>query len=318
MDRLVISDIDSLRAMSEPLSKAVAAYTTSDSFKSRHSRLKPKTKSFSHHFSAESRKFSGSALKKSANQMFRRPFVPLGTGRPTAELYPWNSVTFQSSSIQQRPNITASSENGAVGKVDGVSTITKGNSDAYDLARALNYSHSAGSQPLLRFATEHMELVHNPPYQNWGTCLSCGSTSALEVALRIFCNRGDTVLTERYTYPGMIEVARLVGVNALGVEMDAEGLLPDHLGRILRTWDKESRGFRPTVLYTIPSGQNPTGATQSLERKQAIYKVAEEYDLVIIEDDPYYYLQTDLSLGRKVGNASISGARHEIVEAKRS
>lgn len=313
MDRLIISDIDSLRSTSEPLSNAVAAYTTSDSFKSRHSRLKPKSKSLSHHFSAESRDFFGSALKKSANRVLERRLVPLGTGRPSAELYPWNSITFQSGLVHQWPKIVRSTENGTVGKVGGVSTMIQRDSDTYDLARALNYGHGAGSQPLLRFVTEHVEIVHNPPYQNWGTCLSCGSTSALEIALRIFCNRGDTVLTERYTYPGMIEVAHLIGVNPLGVEMDTEGLLPDHLAHILRTWDEGSRGSRPMVLYTIPSGQNPTGATQPLERKQAIYQVAEEYGLVIIEDDPYYYLRTELCPDLKVSNSSTKAVRDDLV-----
>ena len=294
MDRLTISDIDSLRATSEPLSNVVAAYTSSDSFKSRHPRSKSKNKSLSHHFSAESCSFFGSALKKSANRIFKRRLIPLGTGRPTAAFYPWDSIKFQIGSIRQRAKTSNIAEDGAIEKVGSVSTIVRREGGTYDLSRALNYGHGAGSQPLLRFVTEHVEIVHNPPYQNWGTCLSCGSTSALEIALRIFCNRGDTVLTERYTYPGMIEVARLIGVHALGVDTDAEGLVPDHLARILRTWDVESQGHRPKILYTIPSGQNPTGATQSLERKKAIYQVVEEYDLIIIEDDPYYFLRTEL------------------------
>ncbi|MCJ1300465.1 hypothetical protein MMC08_003262 [Hypocenomyce scalaris] len=291
MAPLTISDIESLRANSEPLSTAVAAHTSSESFKSTDSSSKLAGRSLSHLFSIESRNFFGSALKKSANQVLETPMIPLGTGRPTAEFYPWNSVTFQASSIQQQTR-NSGAENGTI--ESGSKAIVK-RGGAYDLARGLNYGHAAGSQVLLRFVTEHVEIVHNPPYKNWGACLSSGSTSALEVALRIFCNRGDTILTERYTYPGFIEGAHLVGVYTLGIEMDAGGLMPDQLERTLRTWD-ESRGPRPTVLYTIPSGQNPTGATQSLQRKNAIYQVAEDYDLVVIEDDPYYFLGTDLGL----------------------
>ncbi len=217
--------------------------------------------------------------------------IPLGTGRPTAELYPWNSATFDITSI--RHVISNSGGKNAIME-PGPHTIVKGGGE-YDIARGLNYGNAAGSQALLRFITEHVEIVHNPPYKNWGTCLSCGSTSALEVALRIFCNRGDSILTERYTYPGLIEAARLRDVHTFGIEMDAGGLMPEHLERTLRTWD-DSRGPRPTVLYMIPSGQNPTGATQSLQRKKAIYHVAEDYDLIVIEDDPYYFLCTDLSL----------------------
>ena len=52
---------------------------------------------------------------------------------------------------------------------------------------------------------------------------------------------------------------------------------------------------RPRVLYTIPSGANPTGASQTRERKRQIYEIARraENNLLILEDDPYYYLQFD-------------------------
>jgi aromatic amino acid aminotransferase I len=303
MVSLTIADIVSLRASSRPLSTGVAAYASSDSFKSPNSKSHSEGRSLSHRLSVESRDFCGSALKKSANQIFENYMIPLGTGRPTAEFYPWDSVTFSPTSVDRE---ISNSVTRSANKEPGPHTIVKLGGE-YDIARGLNYGHAAGSQPLLRFITEHVEIVHNPPYKNWGSCLSCGSTSALEVALRIFCNRGDTLLTERYTYPGLMEGANLVGVRTYGIELDAGGLIPDHLEQTLRTWD-ESRGPRPTVLYTIPSGQNPTGATQSLQRRKAIYQVAEDYDLIVIEDDPYYFLCTDLGPD-SVKNSSITNRK---------
>jgi aromatic amino acid aminotransferase I len=52
------------------------------------------------------------------------------------------------------------------------------------------------------------------------------------------------------------------------------------------------------LLYTVPSGQNPTGATQGTERRKAIYAVAQKHDLYIIEDEPYYFLQMQPYTGR--------------------
>ncbi|KAK1145367.1 hypothetical protein N8T08_004242 [Aspergillus melleus] len=290
MSRLSITDIDSLRAHSAPIPCTVAPYTTSESFKSAHNHAKPKSVSLGHHFSLESRGFQGSAMKKSASPQSPRKIISLGTGRPTAEYYPWNALALEVPSM-------VSSRNG-----NGEPQVVKqtiGKHDAgYNLSLALNYGHAAGSPHLVRFVTEHVELVHNPPYADWGTVLTTGSTSALEIALRVFCNRGDTVLMERYTYPGAVEVAGLVGALVQGVDMDSEGLSPDHLREVLRTWDEEARGPRPTVLYTIPSGQNPTGATQSVERRRAIYQIVEEYDLVLIEDDPYYFLRLSDCSGR--------------------
>ncbi|TVY23378.1 Aminotransferase [Lachnellula hyalina] len=292
MPPLTISDIDTQRANSGLLSTTVAGYTSSDLFKSSNSNRHAESRSLHHRLSVESRNFFGSELKKSSNQVFKTHMIPLGTGRPTSEFYPWDSVTIYKTPIRREISSACSTNNANM--LPESRTIAKKGGD-YDIARGLNYSHAAGLPALLRFVTEHVELVHNPPYKNWATCLSCGSTSALEVALRIFCNRGDSILTESYTYPGAVAVAHLLGVHTIGIEMDAFGLMPDSLERTLRTWD-ESRGPRPTVLYTIPSGQNPTGVTQSLQRKNDIYQVAEDYDLVVIEDDPYYFLCMDLGL----------------------
>lgn len=48
---------------------------------------------------------------------------------------------------------------------------------------------------------------------------------------------------------------------------------------------------RPSLLYTIPVCQNPSGSTMSAERKQEIYDICVKYDVIICEDDPYYFLQ---------------------------
>ncbi|KAK7725831.1 hypothetical protein SLS63_007986 [Diaporthe eres] len=168
-------------------------------------------------------------------------------------------------------------------------SASKGES-AYDLAVAMNYGYSAGSPQVLRFVTEHVELVHNPPYEDWECCLSCGTTSAVDIAFRILCNPGDTVLVEKYSYSGTMSCATAQGLRTLGIEMDNLGLLPDDLDQKFENWDCGG-GEKPFVLYMIPTGQNPTGTTQSLQRRKAIYEMAERHDLYILEDDPYYFLQ---------------------------
>jgi aromatic amino acid aminotransferase I len=72
--------------------------------------------------------------------------------------------------------------------------------------------------------------------------------------------------------------------------MDYVGLSSKALDRLLSSWD-HSEGSKPRVLYTIPTGQNPTGKTQTTARRHEIYAVAVKHDLCIIEDDPYYFLQ---------------------------
>ena len=103
---------------------------------------------------------------------------------------------------------------------------------------------------------------------------------------------------EEYTFSSAVETAFPLGVKALGVPIDEQGLIPSYLDDILSNWDVKARGARkPFVLYTIPTGQNPTGATQSAERRRAVYEIAQKHDLIIIEDEPYYFLQMQPYLG---------------------
>ena len=147
----------------------------------------------------------------------------------------------------------------------------------------------------MRFLTEHTELVCNPPYADWQICQTIGSTGALEQAIRMFCtkDRNDSILTEAFSFSTALETAEPLGVHTFGCPIDDEGLIPEAMDELLTNWDTAARGGarKPHVLYTVPSGQNPTGATQGADRRRALYKVAQKHDLFILEDEPYYFLQ---------------------------
>jgi aromatic amino acid aminotransferase I len=134
--------------------------------------------------------------------------------------------------------------------------------------------------------------VHNPPYRDWGCTMSIGSTSSLEVAFRMFLNPGDCVLAEEFTFSSAVETSHPLGCRFVGVPMDDEGMIPSALDDLLSTWDPAVQNApKPFLVYTVPTGQNPTGSTQSLSRRKAIYKLAQKHDLILLEDEPYYFLQ---------------------------
>lgn len=214
--------------------------------------------------------------------------------------------------VPRPPNF---SEKGTLTAGSGSQDITIGKYDVrdgkseYDLSIALNYGQSTGSAQMMRFITEHTELVYNPPYADWHVCQTIGSTGALEQALRMLCdpNRKDAVLTEEYSFSTALETIAPLGVKAFGVKIDDQGLLPQSMDEILSTWDQAARGARkPHVLYTVPSGQNPTGATQGTERRREIYAVCQKHDVFIIEDEPYYFLQMEPYKGRDASPAATS------------
>lgn len=78
-------------------------------------------------------------------------------------------------------------------------------------------------------------------------------------------------------------------IQLIDVELDSHGVVPARLREQLDNWPSDKR--KPKMLYTVPVGGNPTGVSQTLERKKEIYQIAQEHNLLILEDDPYYYLQ---------------------------
>ncbi|KAM0129988.1 hypothetical protein ACHAO1_008140 [Botrytis cinerea] len=286
-DPLTVNGVSARRAKAGKFVAGVAAFTTSDHFKNP-STWKPKAKRFDHRISLESRSRKPSNLKGAAKYL-GPGMISLGGGLPCPDYFPIEEISIKVPTVPHFSE-AQTKESGTIltaGKYD----VSEGKG-AYDLSIALNYGQGSGSAQMLRWVTEHTEIVCNPPYADWGCSLTVGSTSALEQTYRIFCERGDFVLSEEYTFASAVETAAPLGVKFLGVKMDAEGLLPEALDEILSNWDEQARGARkPFVLYTVPSGQNPTGATQGIERRHAIYKVAQKHDIYIIEDEPYYFLQ---------------------------
>lgn len=272
-----LAAIQDNRRKSKNLPLGVAPFVSSSDFKLRSTADKPKAKSWDDSISTECQGWVHSNLKAASRLVDQQSTISLGTGRPHPQYYPWTSLGF--SATGPRPDNDAKP----------ISMSSYRGDSTYDLDIALNYGFAGGSAQLLRFFTEHVETIHSPPYADWSCCLTCSTTSALEIVLRMLCNRGDWVLTEEYTYPGTLSIAKSLGLRILGVRMDDQGLLPSDLDLKLKFWSVND-GKKPKVLYMIPTGQNPTGTTQSEERRRAIYDVAERHDLNIVEDDPYFYL----------------------------
>lgn len=80
------------------------------------------------------------------------------------------------------------------------------------------------------------------------------------------------------------------------VATSTEGIVPESLEHILANWETERPGKRfPKVVYTIPTGSNPTGCNTPLESKEKVLALARKYNLLILEDDAYHYLAYDVA-----------------------
>jgi DNA-binding transcriptional MocR family regulator len=110
-----------------------------------------------------------------------------------------------------------------------------------------------------------------------------GGQHALSIALGMVARPGDTVLTESYTYSGMLALSAQSGYRLHGVATDASGLIPEAL-------DRAFTETKARALYCMPTLQTPTGSVMPQDRRRAIADIVRKHDAYLLEDDAYGYL----------------------------
>jgi 2-aminoadipate transaminase len=139
----------------------------------------------------------------------------------------------------------------------------------------LSYGAAGGYGPLRRWIAEQ----HGVSAQR--VVLTNGSLQAFALFAQVLAGGGGRVLVEAPTYDRPLRILGSLGAEVVPLLCDADGLDVDALETELR------RGGRPAYLYVIPTFQNPTGRTLTVERRRRLVEVAAEHDLLVLEDDPY-------------------------------
>ena len=163
-----------------------------------------------------------------------------------------------------------------------VETIRKISNDIFaeEPINALQYSVTEGYMPL-RKRLENDLRSKNMFAENDMVVITDGAQQAIETTAKILCNEGDVILCEDPSFIGSLNAFRSYGVKLVGLPTDSDGILPDEMENVLKTYNTVK------FLYTIPNFQNPTGNTTSLERRKQILALAEKYGIYILEDNPY-------------------------------
>jgi 2-aminoadipate transaminase len=112
-----------------------------------------------------------------------------------------------------------------------------------------------------------------------------GSQQALELVIRALVDPGATVALADPAYVGALQALRLNGADLLPIPSDRDGLCVDVLA------DRLATGARPALVYVVSNFDNPTGATLTLDRRQALAVLADRFGFVIVDDDPYAELR---------------------------
>lgn len=165
---------------------------------------------------------------------------------------------------------------------------------------ALQYGPTRGYRPLVEALPEIVGgrgIVANTDQM----LITTGSQQGLDLLARVLCNPGDVVLVELPAYTGAIAAFRDVQVDLAGVRQEPDGIdLADLEAVLVR---ERAAGKRVNVVYVVPNFQNPTGQLISLEKRRGLLALADRYDLIIIEDDPYgdlYFGENEAHLTRPI------------------
>ncbi len=152
---------------------------------------------------------------------------------------------------------------------------------------ALQYSTTEGYAPLRAWIANRMNEVFGTNYDADNIMITHGSQQAIDLTGKLFINEGDTVICESPTYLAALGAFKAYGAKFASVKTDEEGMDLDDLERVIQSVE------RPKLIYIIPSYQNPSGRTWSIERRKRMAQIAEKYNIAVFEDNPYGELNYD-------------------------
>ena len=142
-----------------------------------------------------------------------------------------------------------------------------------------------GYRPLREFLAQKLKRTAGITCTADEILLTSGSLQALDLVNGILLARGDTIITEAETYQGSLNRWTRLGVNAVGIPLDSDGMRMDALAAALD--DLKRRNIRAKYIYTVPTVQNPTGTILPEARRAEMLKLAEQHGVPIFEDDCY-------------------------------
>ncbi len=147
-------------------------------------------------------------------------------------------------------------------------------------ANALQYGITEGYAPLRKWIIERLKTQGIITDKD-DTIVVSGGQQGIDLAAKVLLNEGDGVICEEPSFVGGLNCFRSYNAKIYGVEMEDDGMSIDKAEKLL----KENDNIK--IIYTIATFQNPSGITMSLEKRKKLLELAEKYDVIIFEDNPY-------------------------------
>jgi len=162
--------------------------------------------------------------------------------------------------------------------------------DGRSLELACQYGPSAGQVELIKEIQRWHEAKSGVSLDADQICITNGSQEGLFAASYLFLESGDPVAMTEPSYPGALAAFSAFTDNYLAIPQDERGMMAEALDEYLQRRSRKALAL-PKFLYVTPNCHNPAGVSMDTERRRQIYEIAERYDLLILEDDPYELLK---------------------------
>lgn len=146
----------------------------------------------------------------------------------------------------------------------------------------LQYGMTQGHRGLVQWIADYANKKNIQANPEDVICTT-GSQQALDLIADILIEPGDSVFVETPTYIGALAVFRNSGARLVPILQDSEGIVIEDLREKLRSTPPEKR----KLIYLISNFQNPSGISISAKRRKIIADILDEFDVFLVEDDPY-------------------------------
>lgn len=193
----------------------------------------------------------GSAIREMFKRMADPNIISFAGGNPAAELFPAKELEEIAKEVMaENPTL------------------------------ALQYGTTDG-HPKMKECAKARALKVDSYHSGDSILIVTGANQGIDLTAKALLNKGDKVIVESPSFVGSLNAFRTYECELVGVEVENDGMNMEKLEEALKNNENVK------MIYTIPTFQNPTGVTMSHEKRKKMLELAEKYDVLILEDNPY-------------------------------
>ena len=193
----------------------------------------------------------GSAIREMFKRMADPSIISLAGGNPASELFPGDELS----------------------KIAGKILMT-------NPTGALQYGTTDGVPAMKECAIKRAEKV-NAVGEGDQVIIMTGANQGIDLTAKALINKGDKIIVESPSFIGSLNAFRTYEASLVGVKVDEDGMNMEELEAALKA------NTDVKMIYTIPTFQNPTGTTMPIEKRKRLIELANQYDVLVLEDNPY-------------------------------